>query len=190
MKRLFRGMFVAGVAAATMTLAGAAPAFAGDATSVTIGAGDAGTPVGTAAFTRTSSPSSDTLVIRLSVPGGIDASHVCLQSQPFVGRVAPGQCPYSQAATGANATYSIDLGASYSGKAVYVQASTVTNGNTAFAGWQSGQPFYGNVVVAADATSLPIAAIGTIGLTLLLSAFGWGVLRRRTGNRSHAGSHR
>jgi hypothetical protein len=176
-------------AAAAATLAGGlllaavGPAAAAATTaSADVGAGSTGAKVGTATFTRTAaSGGTETLAVNLSVPGGITESTVCLSAQPFTSRVSPGQCPYKLGATGTSASYSINLGSTYAGKPLYAQVHVVTNGDTAFAGWQSGNPFYGNVQLAAALadTTVPVLPVGGL-LTAALAAAGLaGLLARR-----------
>lgn len=159
------GVLTAGPAAATGST--------GSTTTVNaaIKSGAEGTKVGDATFTRTRSAHGQTLTIRLSVPGGISQSHVCISDHAFTSRIPPGQCPYSQGETGSAATYTIDLG-SRTGT-VYVQAHVITKGETAYAGWErgSGGPFYGNVAVAdpsGDGTPVPVGAVGALALSGLL----------------------
>ena len=78
------------VVAALMTLALGSPgpaAAADGSVNVDVGAGDAGTKIGTATFNRSlQANGTETLTVHFAVPGGIDVSHVCLQAQPFSGR--------------------------------------------------------------------------------------------------------
>ena len=173
--------FVAGLALLTFALGSAGPASAAGSITVDVLAGNTAAKVGTATFTRSlQSNGSETLTVHFAVPGGIEASHVCLQAQPFSGRVSPGQCPYTQGATGTSADYTIDLGRTYVGRDLFVQASVVTNNTTAFAGWLDGSPFYGNVRLAADAATVPVGALGGLALALILAvALGTRLRRRR-----------
>ncbi|MCA1845044.1 MAG: hypothetical protein LC792_17985 [Actinobacteria bacterium] len=181
------------LAAAVLAVSGLAMAAPGSAAgadttgTVTAGiaAGSDGATVGQAVFTRTTTGSGETLQIDLSVAGGIKESHVCLSATPFTDRRPPGSCPYQQGETGTTARYTIDLGTTYAGRPVYAQVDVVTGADTAYAGWHAGQPFYGNVEVAAtgEATAVPVGTIGAVGLALLLGA----VLARRTLGRRTLG---
>jgi hypothetical protein len=134
-----------------------------------IRANSEGNLVGTAQLQRSAaSDGTETLSLHMSIPGGITESSVCLAAQPFTSRASPGSCPYAQGATGTTADYQIALGTSDSGQTLYVQAHAVTQGNTAYVGWQAGQPFFGNVAVAApSSTPVPVGALGGLGLALL-----------------------
>lgn len=167
-------LLVAVAALVVLGAASAAPVGAGAESTTTtvqspIKAGAKGTKVGQATLERTRTAGAQTLTITLSVPGGIAESHVCLSDQPFTQRVAPGQCPYAQGATGTKATYVIDLGTRTD--TVYVQAHVVTGQDTAYAGWQPADgnaSFYGNVAVAdpgGDGTPVPVGAIGVLALS-------------------------
>jgi hypothetical protein len=161
---------VAGVAIGVFIAVVATPAAAEDTiVSTDIRANSEGNLVGAAQLQRSAvSNRTETLTIHMSVPAGISESHVCLAAAPFTGRTSPGQCPYGQGATGTTADYTIPLGTSYAGQALYVQAHAVTRGDTAYAGWQSGSPFFGNVAVAAPgSTPVPIGALGGVGFALL-----------------------
>jgi hypothetical protein len=139
-----------------------------------IRAGSKGDLVGTAEFQRMVGPDgTESLSVRLSIPAGIRESHLCISREPYASRVPPGTCPANEQNGEATATYLFPLPASYSGRAAYVQAHAVTaGGETAYAGWQSGSPFYGNVAVPAvgAATEVPVGSLGGLGLALLLGA--------------------
>jgi hypothetical protein len=115
--------------------------------------------VGSATFTRTAnSDGTETLTVDLSVPGGIDEDHLCLSSSPFTARIAPGQCAYSHENLGGATAdqYVINVGTAYIGKTIYAQLHVATSGgDTAYAGWQPGKPFYGNVAI----DPLPVAGV-------------------------------
>jgi hypothetical protein len=156
-----------------LTLGAAAPAGAESTTTTVTSAirsGAKGTTVGQATFERTRTAEGQTLTVTLSVPAGIDESHVCISSQPFTQRATAGQCPYTQGATGTTAVYTIDLG-SMAGT-IYVQAHVVIGDETAYAGWQPGRgggaSFYGNVAVedpGGEGTPVPVGAIGVLALS-------------------------
>lgn len=170
MTKLVGGSLVASLAAVFLA---AVPAHAAtETTTADIESGSDAALIGTATFTRTSSDDgSESLSVHLSVAGGITESHICLSDAPFTSRASAGQCPYSQGNTGAAADYTIPVGTTYAGRAVYVQAHVVNQGNTAYAGWQPGKPFFGNVAVAAaaDETPVPPGAAGGIGLAVLVA---------------------
>jgi hypothetical protein len=183
-------------ALATVSLlgAGAGPALAtngggssSQANAVTspIDAGNDRVTVGSATLARTrSSDGKESLQIDASVPGGVKESHVCYGSSPYSSRVQPGQCPLSQGQTGAAAHYTVDLGTAFVSSTVYIQLHVATGSDTAYAGWQQGNPYYGNVAVDAVSSdaSLPVGVAGGAGLALLL---GLGLLAtaRRQGAR-------
>ena len=137
-----------------------------------IKAGSDAVTVGQATFTRTNSSSTNTTVqVHGSVPGGIIESHLCYGTAPFTKRVPPGQCQLSQGNTGTSVDYSVPVSGGDAGRTLYFQFHVVTGSDTAYAGWQSGSPFYGNVAVAAPAgsTSVPVGALGGIGLAGLVA---------------------
>lgn len=155
---------------------------------IKVSTGNKAEVVGTATFTRSiNADGTETLTIDLSVPGGIDESHVCLSGEPFTSRVAAGSCAYAQGSTGTTARYVIPLGTTYVGDPLYAQVHVVTGDNTAFAGWQDGNPFYGNVRIEAVIGTNPVPAVNLIGgvtLTLLLSVgLAIGLVRRRSTGR-------
>ncbi|MBV8385230.1 MAG: hypothetical protein JO155_00415 [Acidimicrobiia bacterium] len=180
------------VVAALGVGAGASPAFADSSPTVTVtspiqSGADAQT-VGSATFTRAAqSDGSSVVTVAASVPGGISESHLCYSTQPFTSRVPPGQCPLSQGNTGSTATYQLSSSATGT---LYFQLHVVTSGNTAYAGWQSGKPFYGNVAVDAPAasTSVPVGTLGGLGVALLAGmALLWTTRRARPATIAEVG---
>jgi hypothetical protein len=165
---------LAGLAIGAFVAVIATPAWGQDTSvSTDIRANSEGNLVGSAQLQRSAaSDGTETLNLHMSIPGGIGESHVCLAAAPFASRVPPGSCPYSQGATGTTADYQIPLGASYASRTLYVQAHAVTLGDTAYAGWQSGSPFFGNVAVPAASapTEVPAGTFGGLVLALLLGA--------------------
>ena len=163
---------VTSTVAVGVTLLGATPAAAADTTvTADVRATQSGTSVGTATFTRTAeADGTETLLIQASTNGDITASHVCLSDTPFTSRVSAGSCPYQQGATGSSVSYQIDLGSAYAGQRLYVQFHLDVSGETAFAGWQDGNPFYGNVEVPAvsNPAAVPAGSVGALGLAALL----------------------
>lgn len=154
-------------------------------TTVDIRSGNKGEVVGTATFTRTATNSGDDeLTVELNVAGGIDESHLCIADEPFTSRASPGLCPYSQAATGTTARFVIPLGTAHAGEPVFAQASVVTADATAFAGWQDGRPFFGNLRIEAVIGTVEAPAGGLVGafaLTVLIgAALALRLSRRRT----------
>ena len=162
---------LAGVAISIFIAVVATPALAQDTlVNPDIRANSSGDLVGSARLSRSAaSDGTETLTLAMTVPAGISESSVCLAAAPFTSRSSPGQCPYGQGNTGTAANYQIPLGTSYAGKTLYVQAHVVTRADTAYAGWQAGSPFYGNVAVAAPgSTPVPAGALGGVGLALLV----------------------
>lgn len=136
--------------------------FGGEGTFADIRTGAKGEDVGDAFFLREGS----TFRVRLflTAPNTFIESHVCLSADPFTERIPPGQCQY-QAQGAAAATYDLALPpsefpagttpfddplASFCTQ-VHIKfgapglALTSGGGGSAFAGWEPGQPFYGNV---------------------------------------------
>jgi hypothetical protein len=156
----------------------------GTSTTVTspIRAGNDGHVVGSATFTRTRTSSGQRLAIVLTVDGGISSSHVCVSDHAFTAKNSPGQCPYTTGAAPSSVSYDIDLGSATG--TVYVQAHVFTaQGESAYAGWHAGNPFYGNLAIAdpgGDGTPVPIGAVGAL---LLSTAVAGGVAVRRVGRR-------
>ena len=158
--------------AAVLSALAATPAFAtGSGTSTLVNspikAGKKATTVGSGSFTRTRYESGQKLKVNLFVEQGITESHICVSDEPFTQRVPPGSCPSSNSTPNQTHTYTIDLGAADG--PIYVQAHTATaEGETAYAGWQSGNPFYGNLEIAdpgGDGTPVPIGAVGALLLS-------------------------
>jgi hypothetical protein len=146
-----------------------AVAQADGATTVTspIKAGSDAITVGSATFTRTTAADGSSVVtVHGSVPGGISESHLCYSTQPFTSRVSPGGCQLSQGNTGSVVDYRVTFTGADATATIYFQFHVVTKGDTAFAGWQRGSPFYGNVAMDAPAssTSVPVGAFGGMGL--------------------------
>ena len=176
-----------GVAAlvAGLAVAGAAPALAANPNVVTshIGAGSDNQVVGQATFTRTlNSDGTTTVQVVGNVDGSIKESQLCYQdSGPYTSRVNPGSCQLSQGKTGSSVTYTVNFPASEESKTIYFQFH-LDIGDTAFAGWQDGNPFYGNVAVAPaeSGTSVPVGTVGGIGLAAVLAAALAVGLRRRS----------
>lgn len=143
-----------------------------------IKAGNDAQTIGSATFTRTTAnDGTETLQVDLSVPGGIDEDHLCLSSSAFTSRVSPGQCTYAHQGLGGATTdqFIISLGTTYTGETLYAQLHVATsNGDTAYAGWQPGNPFYGNVAIdATSAQGAPTAPLlghwAPLGLGLLFA---------------------
>ena len=127
-----------------------------------IQAGNDHQTVGSATFTRSADDSgNETLTVDLSVPGGITEDHLCLSDTAYTERVSPGQCAYGHGSVGGATTdqFVVDLGSTYYGETIYAQLHVVTNGATAYAGWQPGSPFYGNVAIDAVAEGVPSAPL-------------------------------
>ena len=167
----------------------AMPAAVADTSPVTstIGAGNNDQPVGSATFTRSADNSgNETLTVDISVPGGIAEDHLCISDTAYTSRVSPGQCAYAHQGLGGATTdqFVVDLGQTYFGKTIYAQLHIATsNGDTAYAGWQPGSPFYGNVAIDAVAQGVPAAPLlgswAPIGLVVLFVGGIALVLRRR-----------
>lgn len=153
-----------------------------------IQAGNNAQTIGSATFTRTADSSgNETLTVDLSVQGGIAEDHLCLSDTAYTSRVSPGQCAYAhQGLNGATTDeFVVDLGSTYFGKTVYAQLHVATtDGQTAYAGWQAGNPFYGNVAIDAVAEGVPSAPLLGSWLPVGLAALFFGgagavVWRRR-----------
>jgi len=157
------------VVAALLLLIATVPAFAvqtfpdpfgGEGIHADIRAGSKGDDIGDAFFLRDAA----TLSIRMFLD---DASfietHVCISASAFTERIPPGQCQYQKTGPGAS-SYDIVLPpASFpSGTEPFTDplasfcvqvhvkytttlARTEDGGGSAFAGWVSGSPFYGNI---------------------------------------------
>lgn len=172
-KTLRRSPAAGGAAVLALSLLSSAAYAQTGGITVDLRAGNNATAVGTATFTRTTNATGEeTLTVDLSVPAGIDESHVCLSAEPFSSRQPPGSCPYAQGATGTTARFVIPLGRTYVGEPMHVQASVVTDDSTAFAGWRDGNPFFGSVRIEAVIGTVEAAAgnvIGVVALGSLLS---------------------
>jgi hypothetical protein len=171
-------------------LAFVVPSASADPSPVTspIGAGNNNQNVGSATFTRSADNSgNETLTVDISVPGGIAEDHLCLSTTAFTSRVSPGQCAYAHQNLGGATSdqYVVDLGTTYFGQTLYAQLHVATsNGATAYAGWQPGSPFYGNVAIDAVAKGVPAAPLlggfMPLGLAVLfIGGIGLVVWRRR-----------
>ena len=141
--------------------------FGGDGIHSDIRAGSKGEDIGDAFFLR----EGDVLSIRMfledadqGVPRSFSETHVCLSGEAFTERIPPGQCQ-SQAQGAAASSYDITLPPSFFPSGTepfddplgafcaqvhvkYLQPElslTRDGGGSAFAGWQSGKPFYGNI---------------------------------------------
>jgi hypothetical protein len=164
------------LAAGVLALGAATPAVATGGGGLTkqvnsaIKAGSKGETVGFGSFTRTRYESSQKLKVTLYVERGISDSHVCVGAKPFTSRVPPGQCRHASDTPSTTHTHYVDL-ADAAGP-VYVQAHVATSDDqTAYAGWQSGNPFYGNLEIPdpGDGTPVPIGAIGALLLSGLVA---------------------
>jgi hypothetical protein len=171
-------------------LAFVVPSASADPSPVTspIGAGNNNQNVGSATFTRSADNSgNETLTVDISVPGGIAEDHLCLSTTAFTSRVSPCQCAYAHQNLGGATSdqYVVDLGTTYFGQTLYAQLHVATsNGATAYAGWQPGSPFYGNVAIDAVAKGVPAAPLlggfMPLGLAVLfIGGIGLVVWRRR-----------
>ena len=136
--------------------------FGGEGLFVDIGAGSTGEDVGDAFFLR----DGDVLSIRmfLDAPNVFIETHVCLSADAFTQRIPPGHCQV-HAAGAASGALDINLPpVSFPGGTVpfdeplgpfcvqvHVRydrpglAITAAGGGGAFAGWQAGTPFFGNI---------------------------------------------
>lgn len=114
-----------------------------------IDAGRKADNVGSATFDRSDA---DVLSIDIAIAGGMDETHVCLSDVAFERRMPPGSCPFAHTGLAGATTdrYEIDLDPTLAAGTVHVQLHVATSdGETAYAGHIDGQPFYGNVAVAA-----------------------------------------
>ena len=148
----------------TAMLAGAPASAEPSPVSSSIKAGSTGTTVGDAVFTRTTNgDGSETLTVDLSVPGGITADHLCIRDTAFTEREAPGSCSHTHDDLNGvqNDQFVVDLGTAYVGMVVYAQLHVVTEGQTAYAGWQDGQPFFGNLAI--DPVGPGVSAVPLLG---------------------------
>jgi len=136
--------------------------FGGEGIHSDIRAGSQGEDIGDAFFLR----EGEVLSIRmfLDAPNTFIESHVCLSGEPFTRRIAPGQCQF-QGTGGAAGSYDIALPPDsfpFGGEPfddplgafcaqVHVKYSspglalTRLGGGSAFAGWESGIPFFGSI---------------------------------------------
>ena len=141
--------------------------FDGDGIHSDIRAGSRGEDIGDAFFLR----DGDVLEIEMfldetdnGAPRTFLETHVCLSAEPFTQRIPPGQCQF-QAQGSASSSYGIELPpASFPAGTVpfddplgsfcvqvhvkYAQPElslTRDGGGSAFVGWESGRPFYGNL---------------------------------------------
>ncbi len=136
--------------------------FGGEGTFVDIRAGSRAEDIGDAFFLR----EGPIFRVRLFLtpPNTFIESHVCLSAEPFTERIPPGQCQY-QAQGAAAATYDVTLPPSFfpSGTTAFDDplgpfcaqvhiaygrpglARTSAGGGSAFAGWEPGSPFFGNI---------------------------------------------
>lgn len=175
------------------SLAVAAQSASADPSPVTspIQAGNNHQTVGSATFTRSDNgDGTETLTVDISVSGGITEDHLCLSHTAYTSRVSPGSCPYAHPNLGGATSdqFVVDLGSDYVGQTIYAQLHVVTQGQTAYAGWHAGNPFYGNVAIDAQSEGVPTAPLlGTfapIGLAVLFLGGIGGVLWRR--RRQHS----
>jgi len=159
---------------------------------VSIGAGNTDTPVGSPTFTRAeNNDGTETLTVDLSVQPGINEDHLCLSDTAFTSRIPPGQCAYSHTNLGGATSdqFVENIGSSYVGKTLYAQLHVATaDGQTAFAGWHAGNPFYGNVAIDPVAPGVPAAPLfgswAPIGMAIVFLGGAGAVAWRRT--RRHA----
>ena len=134
--------------------------FGGEGVFTDIRAGSKGDDIGDAFFLR----EDDTLQIEMFLDdANFIETHVCISASAFTERLPPGQCQFQETGPGAS-SYDISLPpqtfpagtepftdplASFCVQ-VHVKyttelARTSAGGGSAFAGWQSGKPFYGNL---------------------------------------------
>lgn len=172
------------VAAGLVVGTGASPAFA-DSTTLTspVKAGSNAVTVGSAAFTRTQQSDGSALItLHGSIPKGITESSLCWSTKAYTSRVSPGQCPLSQGNTGTAVDYTLVVPAAQAKGTLHFQFHVTTGPDTAFAGWHSGNPFYGTVALAAPAppTSVPVGTFGGLGVAVLAGiALLWTTRRAR-----------
>jgi len=179
-------MFVTAGVALALTVVTTGPALA-DTVSSDLRSGSNGDVVGTVSFERTVGAGGvETLHVVASVPGGSSASHLCLGTQAFTDRVSPGQCPYSNGG-GTSITYTVNLGTTYASHPLYIQFHVDLGGASAYAGWQDGKPFFGNLVADAPdslPTPVPVGAVGAVILAAI-TGLAFLIVQRRT-SRRHA----
>jgi len=182
----YGAVLLTAIVAAVVVMAGPASADPSPVTSP-IEAGNTHTVVGSATFTRTENgDGTETLTVDISVPGGITEDHLCLSDTAFTSRVPPGQCAYSHSNLNGATTdqFVVNVGSTYLGETIYAQLHVVTQGETAYAGWQDGTPFYGNVAIDPVAPGVPAAPLlgawMPVGLAgLFIAGMGAVVLLRR-----------
>lgn len=136
--------------------------FGGEGIHSDIRAGSRGEDIGDAFFLREGAELS--IRMFLDAPNSFIESHVCLSGEPFTRRIAPGQCQF-QATGGAADSFDIALPPDsfpFGGEPfddslgafcaqVHVKYSspglalTRLGGGSAFAGWESGSPFFGSI---------------------------------------------
>jgi uncharacterized repeat protein (TIGR01451 family) len=136
--------------------------FGGDGLFVDIRAGSKGDDIGDAFFLRDDEVLS--IEMFLDAPNTFVETHVCLSAEPFTGRIPPGQCQYQEQGPGSGSydivlppaqfpdgtvpfsdplqSFCAQVHVSYDAPGL---ARTDAGGGSAFAGWQAGKPFYGNV---------------------------------------------
>ena len=160
-------------------LAVAAPAVA--AASVPIQIGSTGQTIGSATFTRTQqSDGTESIAMSLDVTGSgttLDEVHVCVGTTPFTDRIPPGQCRFGfTGLSGTTFTRTLDLGRDHVGRPVCLQAHLAVHRadgvttDTGYAGWIAGKPFFGSLCLEPGGTSVPVGAVGLLGLSGLLAA--------------------
>jgi uncharacterized repeat protein (TIGR01451 family) len=134
--------------------------FGGEGVFTDIRSGSNGDDIGDAFFLR----EGGTLEIEMFLDDAdFIETHVCVSASPYTQRIPPGQCQFQKSGPGAH-SYDIPLPpttfplgnepftdplASFCVqvhiKYTTVLARTSAGGGSAFAGWQAGQPFYGNL---------------------------------------------
>ncbi len=134
--------------------------FGGDGVFTDIRAGSKGDDIGDAFFLR----DGDTLQIEMFLDdANFIETHVCVSGSPFTERLPPGQCQYQMTGPTASsydialppttfpsgtepftdplASFCVQVHVKYTTEL----ARTSDGGGSAFAGWQSGKPFFGNL---------------------------------------------
>ncbi len=148
-----------------------------------IQAGPDATTIGQATFIRTkASDGTTTVVVRGLVPDGMSESHLCFDTAPYTSRQSPGSCQLAQEKlSGDVVEYTVTFPASDAERTLYFQLHVVSRATTAYAGWQPGSPFFGNVAVAAPGggTPLPMGSLGGITLATVAAIALWAATRRR-----------
>ena len=134
--------------------------FGGEGVFTDIRAGSKGDDIGDAFFLR----EDDTLQIEMFLDdANFIETHVCISASAFTERLPPGQCQFQKTGPGASSYDITPAAPDLPGRdrAVHrsagvllrsgarqvhdVLARTSDGGGSAFAGWQSGKPFYGNL---------------------------------------------